>query len=764
MHSLRLLLAALVTLSTSLALAQECTAPTRRPSAGFDAAAQQDEILAAQLDGVVNECARPGAPCDEARKRCREYDAMVTRSAGDHDEGPYLADIQGGWLGQPYTVMPLPEEGNHGTAACDALTAQAQEDAVARRKSANRHRRLVAEWEHWFRFASSTVERCKAGTLPKVVSTFTSNANLQDAPGKTLVIQDAAPSSTTVTTSPTTPPGLTAAASVSATAETPTSANGAAPAFVPPASDVAVAGAASAAASPPGLSSTGGAADTVTVITSTPPVESGATSATDDAWVSPTVATGAAGVAAGVIAGKGNGTEAERRAAAEKERVAKLWEQRKADEARKQAALEAQRQREEARRAADAVERQKREAVEAAEKRRREAAEAVEKKRQAEVAELARRQEAAQAKAVAAQASAEEAREEAAKKLERERRAAAEKKMREEREAKERAAKKEQERLEKQEELRRAEFEKKRREREAAEERRKELAASRLEKAREAEEEKLEKLEDTLDEDGTKSGAEKEKILARAKLDSGARLKKLERDLEEEHARAEAALSKSFEEEDALEHKRRDQAEALIDDAGRIDDPRARTHPFAFIGGVVGMSSISDSALNVGGAAFGGSFSLWMDPPLEGLSSGFELLARAHYEQSLGGVPYRNLHAMPHARAWIGRVGVGAVGEFRQQSGTLAVDTLYRESQELSVGPAVSFAFFDSREGRLIASARWLPLLDGAPDALAAELEASYSFFFLHAEVGTVRGRNAAINDLQGLRAAGTVGLRYRFD
>ena len=57
----------------------------------------------------------------------------------------------------------------------------------------------------------------------------------------------------------------------------------------------------------------------------------------------------------------------------------------------------------------------------------------------------------------------------------------------------------------------------------------------------------------------------------------------------------------------------------------------------------------------------------------------------------------------------------------------------------LFLGPTAAFAFVDTRKGRVVVSGKWFPLLNGAPDVFAADIDAGVGAFFANLEFLTLR-------------------------
>ncbi|MFZ5471821.1 MAG: hypothetical protein ACOZIN_20520, partial [Myxococcota bacterium] len=243
--------------------------------------------------------------------------------------------------------------------------------------------------------------------------------------------------------------------------------------------------------------------------------------------------------------------------------------------------------------------------------------------------------------------------------------------------------------------------------------------------------------------------------LAKAEEETKRRLAALEQELltEDEKAKKRAEL-----EAVALaqaEERRRAEAEEGIAAAGEVRDPRLRAKGYAYAGGAFRASSLSTAptAGSLVGGALGIRHGFWFPPPEEGLSSGIEMLLAGHFLTELSAGTEQWLRAAPGLRLWVGRIGLGGLGEYQR------VQTTAAASDALSVGPTFSYAFADSDQTRLIATARWLPRLDGTGDAFAAELEAAYAALVAGLDVGAARPTQGALAWYGSL----WLGLRYRW-
>ena len=145
------------------------------------------------------------------------------------------------------------------------------------------------------------------------------------------------------------------------------------------------------------------------------------------------------------------------------------------------------------------------------------------------------------------------------------------------------------------------------------------------------------------------------------------------------------------------------------------------------------------------------------------MSSGLELHAQGQYLRRLSGDSRRELiRAVPGARYWLGRFGLGVSGEWQQVRSSVSAGQAGVTSSALLAGPQLAFAVADGHRRRLVLSGRWLPLLKGTTGAWGATAEAGLGPLFLGAELLHLRtSGETALED--GWVAAASVGYRARF-
>jgi hypothetical protein len=178
-----------------------------------------------------------------------------------------------------------------------------------------------------------------------------------------------------------------------------------------------------------------------------------------------------------------------------------------------------------------------------------------------------------------------------------------------------------------------------------------------------------------------------------------------------------------------------------------IDDSFERSAGSVLIAGG-GSGLDSGFALGVLGAAH---FGFWGTAPPEGMASGFEIRLWGRYLGGLGAAQSA-FDSLITARYFFGVIGVGLAGEFRLTEPNL---TTLRGG----AGPALSAAFVDTHETRVVLGLNYLPVgntIDAA--RFVGDFEVSYKFFTVHVIGGTasrVGGPLAwQIGGYVGLRAA----------
>lgn len=172
----------------------------------------------------------------------------------------------------------------------------------------------------------------------------------------------------------------------------------------------------------------------------------------------------------------------------------------------------------------------------------------------------------------------------------------------------------------------------------------------------------------------------------------------------------------------------RQRAEAIV-----IDDSFERGSGSVLAAG--GGSGL-DTGFGLGALA-GAHFGFWGTAPPEGMASGFEIRLWGRYLASVAGTATSTFDSLLTARYFFGRFAVGLAGELRlidpAQSTAMAPAALRG-----GVGPALSAAFVDNHETRVIIGANYLPLgntIDGA--RFVADFEVSYKFVTFHVIGGT---------------------------
>ena len=146
-----------------------CPNPVMRDKAPLLRGIDEDTNLAYLLQYLVN-CLRAsnpyGAPlpgaCTQERAACRTEFQHHTATLSEHDEAPFVGDIDGGWLGRTYTPGRRDYEApTDDTFSCDESDPAALEKMIAgRNQIAAHHRAVLAEWDRWWVWANSVARAC----------------------------------------------------------------------------------------------------------------------------------------------------------------------------------------------------------------------------------------------------------------------------------------------------------------------------------------------------------------------------------------------------------------------------------------------------------------------------------------------------------------------------------------------------------------------------------------------------------------------------
>lgn len=181
---MRLLLSALVlvTVVTTRARAEDasCPGPPMRDKAPLLRGIDEDKSLGYILDRLVN-CLRaqnpygiapPAGACESEREACRKELEHHNQTLADHDESPFVGDIEGGWLGQSYT----PINRSYAAPVDDTFSCDETEPEKLARMSLGRvqiaihHSSVLSEWDAWWSWANSVARSCRSATLPAPVN------------------------------------------------------------------------------------------------------------------------------------------------------------------------------------------------------------------------------------------------------------------------------------------------------------------------------------------------------------------------------------------------------------------------------------------------------------------------------------------------------------------------------------------------------------------------------------------------------------------
>ncbi len=130
-------------------------------------------------------------------------------------------------------------------------------------------------------------------------------------------------------------------------------------------------------------------------------------------------------------------------------------------------------------------------------------------------------------------------------------------------------------------------------------------------------------------------------------------------------------------------------------------------------------------------------FGFWGTAPPDGMASGFEIRLWGRYLASVAGAATSSFDSLMTARYFFGRIGVGLAGELRLLDPAQSTATAPAALRG-GVGPALSAAFVDNHETRVVLGANYLPLgntIDGA--RFVGDLEISYKFVTFHVIGGT---------------------------
>jgi hypothetical protein len=207
---------------------------------------------------------------------------------------------------------------------------------------------------------------------------------------------------------------------------------------------------------------------------------------------------------------------------------------------------------------------------------------------------------------------------------------------------------------------------------------------------------------------------------------------------EERRRKFEGQLEQLRQNEERERAKAEREIRQLQIEASRLE----RTRTELMVGAAGGLYTLTGQSTPEAGKAGGVGFlarqAFWGQMPGRGLQSGLELAAEAQYLTRLAdGAPMQLGRAVPSVRAWFGRVGVGAVADYRWMSSRLGASEPARSGDGLALGATASLAAVDNWTGRLVAHLRYTPLLSGGGDQLSLLVDASLGWFYL-----TVEGMN----------------------
>lgn len=184
-----------------------------------------------------------------------------------------------------------------------------------------------------------------------------------------------------------------------------------------------------------------------------------------------------------------------------------------------------------------------------------------------------------------------------------------------------------------------------------------------------------------------------------------------------------------------------------------IDDSfeRSRGHVGLLAGG--GAMAFGSAPVGAAGGMLTAHFGFWQQAPVSGMASGFELGLEARYFQGLGSATApREIEGHVTARYFIGPLGLGAVGEFRNFDAAFGV-------RPFGVGPAIGIALIDNPHTRAVFSVNWLPV-GGVIDLvrLSGDFEVSYEWFTMR-----ITGGTSTQGSTLGWEAAGFLGARFHW-
>ncbi len=145
---------------------QDCPRPRPKDTLYLLEAAQQDDMVAAALERVVQSCEAAPASfgCTQAKERCSAL-ALEVRNKS-HDDGPLLVDIESGWLGQRYAASdPGLREKIDDAVDCNAGREDLGRIIEARKRKAARHRAVISEYGRWLDWARKKTAECEEGKI-----------------------------------------------------------------------------------------------------------------------------------------------------------------------------------------------------------------------------------------------------------------------------------------------------------------------------------------------------------------------------------------------------------------------------------------------------------------------------------------------------------------------------------------------------------------------------------------------------------------------
>lgn len=775
-----------------------CEKPKRRDTLPLLEASQADEMFAGAVEKVAAACTVGATGCDDARKRCIGIAQSVNERAQVHDDSAFTQDIANGFMGSRYVPTDsIPAATAEAPASCTGTSDELMRAAAARRQAGSRHKRVQAEWEKWFQFAKTVSDRCLSKTGAAVTPTPPVKPQPQTNPQGTGVI---------VTPQDVNKERQAAIDKQKAAIDKRAEEEAKKAAALRKAKEAEDAKKRTEQYNRLKLE-----AEAKKRAELEEQKRNEAQRARRDAEKrdrelreklenqklereeAEARARGAMEEAAKKRAEREQ-NEREARAEAEKEEREDRAE-REEEERRERAAREERERAERAEQAEAAAAaaaalaaRQEREREEAAERAEEAAKQAEEERRERIEREEDERRERAE-REEKDRRRAEEEREDRLKAEERERKEAREREEHERREQIE-AQRDEMERQKKEaevakrkeleakaeEERRRREEEAERKKREllAAEEQRREAAERAIEEKRNGEKQRREAWEEKR---RLREEAEQERRAGVQQMDEveRGRREKFDREMEEQamaealrRKDSEAALTALIDEERSKQKK----AEAEIGAAEDLAlDPRARSGGAAWAGATGGIFALTGGADGAGSAFHGGLSAgirqaIWFTPPIEGgMPSGVEAQVQGQFLTKLQGTDsLQMIRATPIARYWLGRFGLGASGEFRQVTSRISEAEGDRTGTSIVAGPAAAVALIDNRDTRIIASAKWLPLVDGTVDTFTGELEVSMGQFYGAVEFLQLRNKSQeGISRQDGWVGSATIGFRARW-